>query len=302
MSGMQANELPIELRDIPQWVCWTVRRRDGKQTKIPLDPNTGGYASTADPSTWGTFHVALMYAMRDDVAGIGFVFDGSDPYVGIDLDDCRDGSAGNLIEEAQEIIGRIHSYTEVSPSGTGVHIIAAGELPDGPRRRGFVEMYDDGRFFTMTGDRVAETPARVCDRAAEIRAVHREHLVDTSEPTATYSPVSDSPERTLTFEPRLTDDEILEKARSAANGAKFSTLWYGDLAGYDSQSEADMALCCLLAFWAEGHTGRIDQLFRQSGLMRPKWDEVHFTDGRTYGERTIERACEQVSRYYGDRD
>lgn len=87
--------------------------------------------------------------------------------------------------------------------------------------------------------------------------------MDTSEPTATLSRVSDSPERTLTFEPRLSDDEILEKARSAENGVTFSTLWDWDLAWYDSHSEANMPLCCLLSFWAEGHAGRIDQLFRQ---------------------------------------
>ena len=84
----------------------------------------------------------------------------------------------------------------------------------------------------------------------------------------------------------------------AANGGKFAVLWEGDTSGYDRHSEADMALCCLLSFWANGDASHVDALFRQSGLMRPKWDEVHYADGATYGERTVERACARVSMHY----
>jgi len=90
----------------------------------------------------------------------------------------------------------------------------------------------------------------------------------------------------------------LEKARNASNGEKFQRLWNGQTRGYESHSEADLALCSLLAFWTGGDRSRIDRLFRQSGLMREKWDEVHYADGSRYGEKTIERAIAGVSEYY----
>ncbi|ELY62816.1 hypothetical protein C489_21106 [Natrinema versiforme JCM 10478] len=96
----------------------------------------------------------------------------------------------------------------------------------------------------------------------------------------------------------LEDKDLLEKARNASNGEKFERLWRGSTAGYESQSEADMALCCLLAFWTGGDHTRMDRLFRQSGLLRDKWDDVHYADGSTYGEKTIERAIASTSEFY----
>ena len=96
----------------------------------------------------------------------------------------------------------------------------------------------------------------------------------------------------------LTDEKLLEKARNAANGEKFERLWRGDISSYESHSEADMAFCCLLAFWTGGDEKWMDELFRQSELLRPKWDEQHFTNGDTYGEHTVERAINGVSDFY----
>ncbi len=91
---------------------------------------------------------------------------------------------------------------------------------------------------------------------------------------------------------------MLTKAREAANGEKFDRLWRGQTSGYESHSEADMALCCLLAFWTGGNHPQMDRLFRDSGLYREKWDEVHYADGSTYGEKTLERAIQQTSEFY----
>jgi primase-polymerase (primpol)-like protein len=96
----------------------------------------------------------------------------------------------------------------------------------------------------------------------------------------------------------LSDAELIEKAMSAKNGAKFERLWNGSTAGYESQSEADMALCCLLAFWTGNDESRMDRLFRESGLYREKWDEVHYADGSTYGEQTVANAVEVSGETY----
>jgi primase-polymerase (primpol)-like protein len=260
---------------------------------------TGAFASTADSETWGSFERALQHATKPTVDGIGFVFTDADPYVGIDLDDCRDPETGGLSDEAVEIVMRLQSYTEVSPSGTGLHVIARGTLPDGPRRRGSVEMYDERRFFTMTGDRLFATPATVCQRTQAIETVHRAHVaVDDRRAENGSKSAGGTNRHVTTTSPLPTDEVLLERARTADNGAKFTRLWNGDTAGYGSQSEADMALCCLLAFWTGRDATRVDRLFRRSGLLREKWDEVHYADGSTYGEKTVQRACERVSDTY----
>ena len=123
---------------------------------------------------------------------------------------------------------------------------------------------------------------------------------DDSSEESTYSvdtEVVGLPEESVT-EVEFSDEELLAKARDASNGEKFDRLWRGGTSGYPSQSEADMALCCLLAFWTGGDAMRVDQLFRRSRLYRDKWDDVHHSNGDTYGERTVKRAIDNTSEFY----
>ena len=174
----------------------------------------------------------------------------------------------------------------------------------GRNRRGSVELYDTARFFTVTGDHVEHTPTRVARRQDALTAIHREYVQETTRDTAGESGQrGGGNDESLTtgvadIDVNLEDEDLLEKARNASNGEKFERLWNGNTVGYDSQSEADMALCCLLAFWTGGDRTQMDHLFRQSGLHREKWDEVHYADGSTYGEKTIERAIANTSEFY----
>ncbi|WP_394338694.1 phage NrS-1 polymerase family protein [Haloprofundus halophilus] len=148
----------------------------------------------------------------------------------------------------------------------------------------------------MTGNHVLTTPEQIRERSRAIRSVHSDFVADSGSTRSGRRPTTQS--RELSFTSKLDDEEILQRAQSAANSEKFSRLWNGDISGYDSHSEADMALCCLLAFWAGGDSSQVDRLFRQSGLVREKWDEVHYADGATYGEMTVERACTRVTDGY----
>jgi putative DNA primase/helicase len=298
--AIDPSAIPERLRDREQWICWREETRDGKATKVPIEPGTDEFASTTDAETWTDFETARREIDREDIDGVGFVFSEADPFVGVDLDDCRDPD-GQLDEMARDIVERLDSYTEVSPSGTGVHVIVEGELPDGRNRRGNVELYDTARFFTVTGEHIDETPTRVAHRQDALEAVHREYVrEEDSNSNGANAPgsVSPSQRRSSGSEAQLDDTEVLEKARSAENSGKFDDLWNGRKAGYESHSESDMALCCLLAFWTGGDRSQIDRLFRQSGLMREKWDAVHYADGSTYGEKTIERAIGTVDEFY----
>jgi primase-polymerase (primpol)-like protein len=305
MSSLpDADSLPDSILRYDQWVCWTEKERDGKRTKVPVDPHTGRYASATDPETWISFETARERALADDLRGLGFVFTASDPIVGVDLDDCRVPESGTLLDWAEDIVATLDSFTEVSPSGTGVHVLVEGSLPGDRSRKGDVEMYETARFFTVTGDRVDGCPAEIHERRDQLATVYDQYVApetDSTESgsTATESDTSvtggtgDAPS-TVDF----SDEALLSKARNAKNGQKFDRLWRGNTTGYDSQSEADMALCALLAFWAGSDMQRMDHLFRDSGLMRDKWDEVHFADGSTYGEKTVERAATAVTDHY----
>ena len=282
------DTVPAELAGLPQWVAWRWEERDGKPTKPPLNPHTGEYASTTDPATWGTLRDAVRFCHDRGAAGVGFVFTKNDPYADIDLDKCRDPETGEIAPWAQAIIDYLSSYTEVSPSGTGVKILARGVLPAGVHK-GAVEAYNFGRYFTVTGVHLVGTPPTIEERSAEIRALHAWLKAD--EASGRQGPLPSAPVD-------LDDAALIEKARTAANGSKFERLWSGDWSDYPSHSEGDLALCSQLAFWTGGERDRIDRLFRQSGLYREKWEEPHFTDGRTYGAATIDKALGGGATFY----
>src|SRR3954451_18989900 len=156
-NGQAAAPPPAELRERRQWVLWATRTRDGKPTKVPLRADDPGRpAKVDDDATWATYEAAIAGAARADVAGIGFVFTADDPFVGVDLDHVIAG--GHLDPHAADIVRALDSYTEVTPSGTGLHVIVKAGVT-GTRRRtsntpwgGEFETYGDRRFFTVTGD------------------------------------------------------------------------------------------------------------------------------------------------------
>ena len=150
------ENLPAELRNLHQWVCYRLEKRkqsDGtwKDTKVPCQPN-GKAASSTDPATWNSFASCTGAVGLLRITGIGFVFSKAAGFTGIDLDKCRDPESGVTEPWALAIVNELSSYTELSQSGTGWHIIVRAALAAGRNRAGRVEMYDSGRFFVMTGN------------------------------------------------------------------------------------------------------------------------------------------------------
>jgi len=160
------ESIPAELRQCPQWVAWDFNAKD---KKVPINPRTGGNASVDIPSTWTNFGAAYRYAQKHG-CGIGFVFTENDPYCGIDLDDCRDPARGTITVETWERIAALDSYTEVSPSGTGLKVFLKAKL-DRARESATVEVYDQGRFFTVTGQHLQGTPETIEERQAQVDAL-----------------------------------------------------------------------------------------------------------------------------------
>jgi len=167
------DKIPSELKSLCQWVVWRMIPAKPKPKKIPFQPRQHKkMASTTDPTTWATYDEAVQTFNQHQFSGIGFVFTKDDPYVGVDLDKCRVAETGVLERWAQHIVEQLSSYAEVSPSGTGVHIIVQGSLPPKGRKKGQVEMYDSRRFFCMTGDHFTNTPTTIEQRQSELESLH----------------------------------------------------------------------------------------------------------------------------------
>jgi len=145
LLSVKAESIPEELRVRPQWVVW--KAVGEKPDKVPYSARTGCKASSTDLMTWSTFEVALEAYEKGEYAGLGFVFSSGDPFTGIDVDDCVNEN-GEIADWAFEIVHYLDSYAELSASGTGLHIILKGEVPN--RRKGEVEVYSSKRFFTVT--------------------------------------------------------------------------------------------------------------------------------------------------------
>ena len=283
---MQYANVPEQLKAFPRWVTYKIEHKDGRKTKIPYNPNTGERAKAGQPQTWGRFEEAVAALNTGKYDGIGFEFH-KDGFVGIDFDNCIEN--GVLNEWVSTWVARFNSYVEYSPSGTGVHIICEGELPGKAIKRPEAEMYDCGRFFTVTGKEYGLTrPLREAQEA--INALYEEIT-----PKKQNKPV-----QTSTTAVSLEDSKLLEIAEKAKNGSTFTKLYQGDWQGlYKSQSEADIALCNMLAFYTGKDHMQMDRLFRSSGLMRDKWDRKQ--NGTTYGAITIQNSIDCCTEVYNPR-
>lgn len=285
--------VPSELKERKQWVLWRYEQTEkGKWTKVPYQPN-GQKAQTNHPPTWTSFIQAVKaYESNPRFDGVGFVLFKDDPYTAIDLDHLADWK-----EEAQEIIRMFNSYTELSPSGNGVHIWVRGKLPVAGKKAGNKEAYREARYLTVTGNRMEGTPETIEERQETLEWFYQRWLAAPS-PASVETATQDTAKG-----PEKEDGELIAKAQKAKNGEKFALLYNGEWeeAGYSSQSEADQAFCNLLAYWTGRNAEQMDKIFRQSGLMRDKWDEKHFADGRTYGQVTIQKALADVKEVYEEK-
>lgn len=199
-----------ELKTIPQWVGYTSK-------KIPMSPHTGTAAASNNPETWATAAEAWAAKKQYRWAGIGYVFTIAAGVVGIDLDDCFTED-GRLNDTARQIVQMMNSYTERSPSGKGLHILACGSIPHSVKRPGF-EMYNELRYFTVTGNVYGE-PRNIEDRPDELLALY-----------VTYVEEHETPEpldHDFTTNNRYTQAALMRAMQAVsltANGGRNNTLY-----------------------------------------------------------------------------
>lgn len=289
-EGIHYQNIPQELKDLKQWVCFKMeevvdeKTGEKKQKKVPKNPNGIYNAKINDTKTWGTFSEAVESCRKNGYENIAFALTENDPYCGIDIDKCLDEN-GVFNAISQEILNLFkNTYSEYSRSGTGIHIIFKGDMSEKGRKnpKFGLEFYKSDRFLVCTGNVINDLP--INQAQDEINSMYEKYFkreeIQKERPDVT--PLS------------LSDNELLDKARSAPNGSDFSNLYdHGGLSKYnDDHSSADLALCTKLAFWAQGDFGQINSLFTSSALYRKKWDR------QDYKERTINKAIIACDSFY----
>lgn len=295
VSTVQVDAIPLELRNDAQWLVWRWETRDGKRTKPPYNARTGGPGSSTDASTWSTFAHACRALERGN-DGIGYVLRPGSGIAGIDLDDCVDPETHAIDAWALDIVERVDSYTEISPSGRGLRIFLRGALPGSghkkglrgvdperyPRTKAAIEVYDQGRYLTVTGQHIDCTPQVLKKRQDAFRAIHDEFWP---------APAAAAPrQRPAAMPVDLGDRELLEHMFGAKNGHDIRRLWDGDTSAHGNDwSGADQALMNHLAWWTNHDPARMERLFSQSALaQRDKWQRP------AYRQSTIDKADHDV--------
>lgn len=283
----QVDNIPEELKKLKQWCVYSIvqpKKQGQHKGKIPINPITGKGASSTDSNTWVDFKTAVNKSKKYD--GLGFFF--NDDYIGIDIDDIPEEikkfkqsptSPNNLINWLNGLTN--HSYLEASQSGKGIHAIVKGKYKLDKNRRDNFEMYNNGRFFALTGD--------ILNNQKNIKTINKKKFKELYTSTVgknnKQKPVESK--NSIPSSNNLSIDETINKMYASSNGVKIKHLMNGEY-DYRSQSEADIALCNYLAFWTNKDPEKMDAIFRQTKLMRPKWDKK---DGATtYGQRTIDKA------------
>jgi len=298
------QNIPQAMSERPQWVLWALEPRTNaagvtRQTKVPYTIR-GEYAKANTPATWGSYAAAIQALAGGGYNGVGYMFSQDDPFTGVDLD--HSIVDGRMELWASAIASQLQSYTEISQSGSGAHIIVqaslhalrtSGVLKTGKRRDnlpntngGGLEIYDRDRFFAMTGNMITVYPSTVEPRQDETIEIVTIYLLSES--------VKKPATHTSTPRPETSRDDsneaVIARISRSKQGTKFDALMRGDTSGHDdNQSQADESLLCIIAGYTKD-VAQIESIFDCSQLAnRDKW-------GRDdYRSMSIQKALDFVT-------
>jgi hypothetical protein len=282
--------IPLDLVEDPAWVVWRLEPRPdrlGAWSKAPYQAtDCRRRASVRDPSTWATFDRAFVtYEAHPTLDGIGLVLHDAG-LVGVDLDGAIDGD-GTVKAWAQEIVGPlVRAHWERSPSGRGLRGLTFGALPPGGRKRtyadGVVEMYDDGRFLTITGHAIPPGRHKLIDLQVDIEALHARIFGPSGVGLAAITTRRTGRSLELPAEGR----RLLDAAFRGKFGKIYRRIWLGEYGSADDEdgphgdaSSGDWLVASELAYQgirvgiSERELGPLlEDTMRASAAYRPKWD------------------------------
>lgn len=286
--------IPDKMKNAERWILWKIVNRNNHETKVPFQvkaPTLG--AKSNDPNTWASFDDAInaLDKYSSEFDGIGFML--GDGWCGLDIDhiedDLEDWGHGsrdpqNKVNLSINLLDS--TYIELSQSGAGIHAIFNGVLPENANnhKNGF-ELYSEGRFFALTANLL-----QPCEGLTSL--VDPKKIDNLVKSTVGY--------KTTNADSKIAYSSNDLSAADIINQIKSQTGLTNDLFNgifepkYNSQSEADFGFCKDLAKLTNCDPDKIDIVFRQSGLMRNKWDKQH--GATTYGKWTINRAIAEVNK------
>jgi primase-polymerase (primpol)-like protein len=285
-----------ELQGYPNWVLW---KRE-HETKVPYHPSGLYRASSTDQHTWGTLQEALSTLSHGGFAGLGFMLDPNRiPLTFIDLDHClsRDFPTKSIMDLCDQrifdlVCNTVCSYTEISPSGEGLHMLVRGELPNNLKTQG-IEMYDHARYFTVTGKHLAGTFRTIEPRQEELTRLFeayapqymRDEWKREQQPEEPCHPPA---------QPREVTHHEVELPWRAYFDPRLMELLQGKTDRYGGdESRADFHLLERLLYWTGDNIELTRRLFLDSPLgQREKNGRRKATDKRgsgTYVDMTIQK-------------
>ena len=276
------SNIPETLKQFNQFLNFKFKTKEnGKTGKPPVD-GKGYNVSPTESGNWMTYEEAIAnYRDCEQVHGISFVLDQGDGLVGIDLDNCVDN--GSIEDWANDWIQTLDSYTEISPSGTGLRIFIKGEVASS-KKEGNIEVYGHNKPLTLTGNHLESTPIEINVNQEGLDKMMEQFNTETQYQTRSLQPIITN---------NLDDDFIIGKAKTnSTTGAEFTRLFGQGIDDGEDHSEADLKLCKMLAFWAGKDEETIDRIFRKSALYREKWERD------SYRNSTIKKAIEITTKCY----
>ena len=263
------EKVPAELKSLRSWVLWKTIVRDGSPTKLPFQVS-GAPAKSNDATTWNTFESACKACSEGGYSGLGFVFSTADSFCGIDLDGCRDAETGTYSDWAKTILARFNSYSEISPSRTGVKIFVRGSSPWGAGKKfpvvgadmscgkePAIEVYDSGRYFAVTGLRIGNLSQSVEERQEALN-----WLAEAYGPKKT--PVQSIVSAPHTFDG---DGDIITRARAYL--AKVPT----SISGQGGHNAAMRAACSLVIGFGLSESEALPLMREWNAGCQPPWQE-----------------------------
>jgi putative DNA primase/helicase len=312
-ASIALSRIPAILKSLPNWVSWKLV--NGSKPLFII--GTDRHASSADPATWVDFETAAKETAVNETGGLGFVIGGQAierNLVGFDLDGCRNSESGELRQWARSIIDALNSYTEITPSGLGIRVWVVGELPNGFQHvfklnpeSGFgdkvqIEIYNNGRFFTVTGNSLTavsgEIESRDLTAAYElIRDAQKQHPAPSKSAALGSDEIGDGVQIKSTGLVATNKYELLMHGTILAPETKPCMIedGFGNSLEYPSQSEADLALCTASALKHHGEADVEDAVwmdYESSALFRQRWGERE----SYFRERTIAKAIQTAEK------
>jgi len=287
------KNLPNEIKENGYFCVWRYQNQNGRGSKIPYNPKTGENARSDDRETFCTYAEAVRAVGRFDGLGLGLFGE----YGAIDIDNCM--TIGDAkFKMATEIINIMDSYFELSPSKNGIRILFKTKDFKYDIEKYYINNQKLGlevycanttkKFVSITGYSFDEK-YEFAYRNDELLKVLDTFMKRPSKNNSVNSEI-------ININSCLSDEKIIEKASNAVNGLRFKKLFSGNTEDYKSQSEADLALCNILAFWTGRNEDQMDRIYRKSGLFRDKWDYKRFNS--TYGAITIKKSADSCENTY----